>query len=141
MAVLDYILIVDDNRADRILLEFEFERLGLARHIQCLEHGGMALDFLSDLSRQDNDGSGLPSIIFLDVNMPYMDGFQFLSEFAKLKNSIPILDTFMIIVLVSVPLSDDAEQGLAYPFVRDSLVKMDISADHLQELVEKCLSS
>ena len=49
--------------------------------IKAFENGKMALD---DLKGRIEYGDGIPEVIFLDINMPIMDGWEFLEELLNL---------------------------------------------------------
>jgi CheY-like chemotaxis protein len=64
-------------------------------------------------------GDPLPEVIFLDVNMPIWDGWDFLDEFSKLQ-----LDSFPdIYIVTSSTHSMEREKALSYPIVKDCIVK------------------
>jgi CheY-like chemotaxis protein len=46
-----------------------------------------AIEFLKNMERLDVAEKVLPDVIFLDIDMPLMDGFQFLDEFEKLSDT------------------------------------------------------
>lgn len=62
--------------------------------IESYENGKIALDAMTDF--HDN-GKQIPQIIFLDINMPIMDGWEFLEAFIK----IPIQDKIRINIVTS----------------------------------------
>lgn len=57
----------------------------LAERIIFFEDGEKALQFLSDNSSINEN---IPDIIFLDIRMPIMDGWQFIEEYQSLENKI-----------------------------------------------------
>lgn len=64
-------------------------------------------------------GEPLPEVIFLDVNMPIWDGWDFLDEFMKLG-----LEKYPdVYIVTSSTHSMEKEKALSYPIVRDCLVK------------------
>lgn len=63
----------------------------------------------------------VPDVIFVDINMPLMNGFQFVEEFEK-NYSHKFPDTQLYVLSSSVR-SDDRRRSLAYPSVRDFLIK------------------
>jgi CheY-like chemotaxis protein len=91
------ILIVDDDYASNYLTEMILQDLQITEHIYLARNGKEALDLIKDYCQDDRQPtlSPCPQLIFLDINMPVMDGFEFLEEFEKLdyikKNPIPIL--------------------------------------------------
>ena len=70
-------LLIDDNYIDNIVTRKLLENSGFAENIIIRESPDDAMQSLSD-------GSVAPDVIFLDIRMPLMDGFEFLEEFDKL---------------------------------------------------------
>jgi CheY-like chemotaxis protein len=77
------VLLVDDNPMDNMVNSQLITQSGFAKKSNCFESAKETLEFL-----RSADVSELPEIIFLDIIMPGMDGFQFLEEFEKLDASI-----------------------------------------------------
>ena len=61
------------------------------------------------------------ALIFLDINMPHMDGWQFLDEFQKLESSVQ--KNFTIIMLTSSIDMDDIQKSKSYDCVDDFISK------------------
>jgi CheY-like chemotaxis protein len=71
-------MLIDDNEIDNIINEKILESNNFADTIMVFQKSEEALAYLKEHQRQPEL---LPEIIFLDINMPVMDGFQFLKEF------------------------------------------------------------
>lgn len=90
------ILIVDDDYASNYLTEMILQDLQITEHIYLARNGKEALDLIKEYCQDDRQPTSkpCPQLIFLDINMPVMDGFEFLEEFEKIehikKNPIPI---------------------------------------------------
>lgn len=74
----------------------------------------------------------LPFIIFLDINMPIMDGWEFLEEFQKLPAVVQAKSK--IVVLTSSIDSEDIEKSKTYPVVSD-FVSKPLTVQKLKELM------
>ena len=83
---LNCVLLVDDNESDNFIHARVLEKSGVTNHIEIAVNGKDALDFLTSTGKcghAENQYSQ-PDLIFLDINMPIMDGWEFLAEYQKL---------------------------------------------------------
>ena len=93
-------MLIDDNEIDNFINQKMIEGTNFAERIYVNTSGKSALEFLVNLQRDKNlDKDLIPDIIFLDINMPLMDGFQFLKEFEKLGE--PIIRKSKIVMLTT----------------------------------------
>lgn len=110
MKKINSILLIDDEDIANFINQKVIESLNIAQRIQTFDSGVRAMDYLK-LIQDENAYYRMfaPQIILLDINMPVMDGFQFLDEFDKLSifKQKPI-DIFM---LSSSPNSDDIDRA------------------------------
>jgi CheY-like chemotaxis protein len=72
-----------------------------------------------ELKKRIDNGEQIPDVIFLDVNMPIWDGWDFLDEFSKLEISIRP----EIYIVTSSSHSLDREKAATYPIVSRCLTK------------------
>ena len=79
------IMLVDDNETDNFIHRRVLELNNFAEKIIIKNSGKSALEYL-ELYKQQPEL--LPEIIFLDINMPIVDGFVFLFEFESFVDSI-----------------------------------------------------
>ena len=75
---IDLVMLVDDNDTDNFISKRIIEITKFAKRVVVKSSGRSALDYL--IEHQTN-ATELPNIIFLDINMPIVDGFVFLYEF------------------------------------------------------------
>jgi CheY-like chemotaxis protein len=89
------VMLIDDNEIDNLINQKMLEASNIAETIFMHTGAKSALEFLKNMEKLASNGVGLPEIIFLDIDMPLMDGFQFLDEFDKLsdyiKNNVSII--------------------------------------------------
>jgi CheY-like chemotaxis protein len=77
---IDLVMLVDDNETDNFISKRIIEITKFAIRVEVKNSGKSALDYLKEHQTSPED---LPNIIFLDINMPIVDGFVFLYEFEK----------------------------------------------------------
>jgi CheY-like chemotaxis protein len=95
------ILLIDDNEADNFLHQIVIEDLDCAEKVTALTNGKEAIDYIQKLL---DEGKSWPEIVFLDINMPVMDGWEFLEEYGKLKG---IDEHPKIIMMLTTSLNPD----------------------------------
>ena len=83
---LNCVLLVDDNESDNFLHKRVLEKADITDHIEIAMNGKEALEFLSSKEKCGKSGNSYsqPELIFLDINMPVMDAWEFLEEYNKL---------------------------------------------------------
>jgi CheY-like chemotaxis protein len=112
------ILLVDDSEMDNYISEFLVKESNLAEEINVFKSPIEALEYLAVLqSRQEE----FPDAIFLDINMPDMDGFGFLDEFSKFPEEI--IKRTSVFMLTSSNDENDIEKALKYSVVKKYFVK------------------
>ena len=79
---LQEILLVDDSHSDNFIHERRIRNMNVTERIVTKYNGREAIDYLSTALSEDTYPA--PDLIFLDINMPVMDGWEFLEEYAKL---------------------------------------------------------
>src|SRR5688500_247546 len=109
------VLLVDEDQIDNFINERMILSTNFADEVTVKFSAMAALDHLRALKKEDAE---FPAIIFLDLNMPIMDGFGFLDEVAKDNElSKHIVSKSKIIVLSSSISPADIDRASANPFV------------------------
>lgn len=125
------ICLIDDDKIYQFTARKMLEATGMTKQIQSFYDGSEALTFFS--GENSNDVANLPDVIFLDINMPVMNGWEFLEEYEKLCNQFP---KNMLLYVVSSSVDDaDIRRSKQYGSVTDYIVKP-ISRMRYQELLE-----
>jgi len=83
MKKLDTILLIDDDQATNFIHKFILEKEQCAKNIICKQSGQDALNYLT--SKVDNKYPQ-HDIIFMDINMHGMNGWEFIEEYKKIDN-------------------------------------------------------
>jgi CheY-like chemotaxis protein len=78
------VMLIDDNEIDNLINQKMIEAAIIADNIYTHTGAKSAIEFLKNMEKTDVADQVLPDVIFLDIDMPLMDGFQFLDEFEKL---------------------------------------------------------
>lgn len=105
------VLVVDDSEIDHISMQYALEDFDPAIDMISAYDGQEALDLLATLEHQ-------PNLIFLDINMPGMDGHGFLSAYAKASFA-----TSVVVMLTSSDQTQDRQKCEMYDFVQEYLIK------------------
>lgn len=83
------VMLIDDNELDNFINQKVIESSSFADKIYTSTNGQSALEFLKNLIlNMDLIDAIFPQVLFVDINMPLMDGFQFITEFEKLSDAV-----------------------------------------------------
>lgn len=101
------VLIIDDNDLDNFINQKILESSLFAKSIYVNTSGTSALEFLKNMSTvgKEIDEKIFPEVIFVDINMPLMDGFQFINNLIKLEYE-SLKDSKIVILTTSLNPSD-----------------------------------
>jgi CheY-like chemotaxis protein len=133
MRQLDIACIIDDDELFTYVLSKQMEVLGFCKSVIVFPNGLEALNRLRQLL---DTPEALPSVIFLDLNMPVLDGWQFLDKFQRLQ---PAKKIAIYIVSSSIDAADH-EKALAYNEVANFFIKP-VTKENLVEVWNQMLPS
>ncbi|WP_316820544.1 response regulator [Pedobacter gandavensis] len=118
MNSLKKIALIDDDSTFVFLTKRMMKAANISTHIDEFNDGLQALTFLK---ANRNNEEVLPDVIFLDLSMPIMDGWEFLEEFTVER---PSIQKSIILYIVSSSISPhDIERSRDYSVVSDFIIK------------------
>lgn len=121
---IEVLMLIDDSTFDQMIYRRIAEKSGLVNTLLQYTNPEEALEYLFDVQNPR------PSLILLDINMPQMDGFEFL-EAATEKVGIELCP---VVVMLTTSLNPkDAQRAKRFELVRDFLNKP-LTHDQLRAL-------
>lgn len=125
------ILLVDDDPDDNFLHQMIIEDSGFCEHVRIAENGIQALSYLT---QTEASNYVRPDIILLDINMPGMNGFEFLQAYSSLPSHLKAKVVLMMLTTSLNP--DDKRKAQAYGII-DSFKSKPLTMDLLAQVVNE----
>jgi CheY-like chemotaxis protein len=129
MNAIKTIFIVDDDMIYQLFTQKIIENLDSTIDVQLYNDGDEAL---TALKKMVTEGATLPDIILLDINMPIMDGWEFMEEYVLLKSKLP--RPIQIYIVSSSIAESDLKRAKLHTDIIDYVSKP-IESDRLAEIV------
>lgn len=86
MSVLKKVMLIDDDQVNNFVCESIIKSEHFAEEVVSYEMAEDALEYLKGAAA--NNPGAFPDLIFLDINMPGMDGWSFIDEYRKIPEEI-----------------------------------------------------
>jgi CheY-like chemotaxis protein len=135
MKKLNCILLVDDYDADNYYNNFILKDASVSNHVNIALNGVEALEYLRKSGEYDHNGLfPRPELIFLDINMPLMNGFEFLEKFKMF--DVSFKSSTRIIILTTSLNPDDRARALQINEVKDFINKP-LTIELIHQLIAK----
>lgn len=129
---IERVLIIDDNEIDALICTKVFKKYDSAIELVTFVGAKEALEFLKD--KIQNNPESLPDLILLDLYMPLMNGWFFLTEYKKIAEQLP--KKIVIIVASSTTYDKDLTQIQAHKEISGHLSKP-LTVEKIQHIQEK----
>ena len=126
MAIAQRFILVDDNEADNVYHEIMIRRAGFTGEVLVFESSADALAFLQA------DPLTLPTCLFLDINMPQMDGFEFARLASPLLHDKP---TVVVMMLTSSDAPQDRQRARETSLIQGFVTKP-LTAQRVKDLLQ-----
>ena len=125
--MLDTVLLIDDDETDHFFFKRLVHKSNLIKDVICFHYADEALQFLQSRERPKID------VIFLDINMPRMSGFDFLEEAtASLPKSFN--ESVNVVMLTSSVAPQDQARAAEFDVIK-AYVNKPLDADGLASIV------
>ena len=136
---LQCVLLIDDDEPTNFINKIIVQRSDCTDHIQIAESAEEALDYLQHRGEFcNNSGSPLPELIFLDINMPKLNGWDFLNEYREWKSRGKYEP---VIVMLTTSLNPEDENRALHTSEVTAYESKPLSKNKLSELLEQHFSS
>ena len=125
-----HILIIDDDEINNFIAAKLIDKIPPKAKVSTCVNGQEGINFVKNKLNNQNE---FPDIIFLDINMPLMNGWEFLEEYEQIKNYIKKKVT--INMLSSSVYNDDITKAETYTTV-NKFISKPLTVDKIKDLYE-----
>jgi CheY-like chemotaxis protein len=125
---LSFIMLIDDNPDDNFYHERVIKKSGMAEKVLAMTDAADALRYLQSRTAAEPG----PELIFLDINMPGMNGIEFLQEYRKFP------ERAVVVMLTTSENPDDKARAAATNVIADFRTKP-LSKEILEDVILKYL--
>ncbi|MAD97512.1 MAG: response regulator [Flavobacteriaceae bacterium] len=129
MKKLNCVLLIDDSEPTNYVNKKIVTKANITEKIVAVESGFEALDYLKTRTNE----ADIPELIFLDINMPGMSGWEFLTEYEKLPKNDKAL---VVVVMLTTSLNpSDRTKAVRLGYVGDFIIKP-LNLEKVEEIYE-----
>lgn len=137
---LNCVLLIDDDEPTNFLSSMQIESADCAEHLQIVNSGQEALDYLTksgNFTATCNDFLCAPDLILLDINMPAMNGWEFLEKYEKLEKENK---GNVVMVMLTTSLNPDDEVKASGISCISGYETKPLTAKKLDGILKKCFA-
>jgi CheY-like chemotaxis protein len=120
-------MLIDDNKLDNFFHERVIRKTNAAKNIISMSSAQEALDYIRDKNTDTQ-----PDLIFLDINMPGMDGWEFIDQYKK--HNLHLQTSIIVVMLTTSENPDDKTRALNDGVLKDFKSKP-LTKEMLEELL------
>lgn len=122
------LLVIDDDDINIFIIKKIIEKTGYNVDMVSKSNGRLAIDYLADIAQNEEL---FPQLILIDINMPILNGWEFLEAYQKLSINKRV-DMYM---LSSSVYENDIERSRTFTAIKGFISKP-LSIDKLSELLK-----
>lgn len=127
---LNSILVIDDDEPTNYLNLMIIEEAQCANFVKAVQSGKEALDYLENSNHLNES----PDLIILDINMPAMNGWEFLEKYRLLQKNKQ--GKVMVVMLTTSLFPEDREKAIEIPEV-SGFENKPLTREKLDKILEK----
>ncbi len=133
MGRINTVLLIDDDEINNLICTKIIKKSDFAENIVTCLGARQALIYLQE-ALQENSDKEIPELILLDINMPAMNGWDFLNHYEQIGG---LQDKNIVLIMLSSSMYiDDINRAKTYISVADYITKP-LTAAHLQQIRDK----
>ena len=136
MKKLNCILLVDDNEDDNYFHTLTIQELNAAEQIKTAINGVKALEYL-EKGKEDPQNFPIPDLIFLDINMPGINGFEFLEKAKQRKLIHEGVPAVVVMLTSSLNPNDEKKAKEQFSSEIKDFQNKPLTVEMLKKIIEK----
>ena len=129
---LDKVLIVDDSEADTFIHVRQLKKAGIVNNITTKRNGREALDYLCT---PEAGRYPAPELVFLDINMPVMNGWEFLDAYQSLPDEQRA--NIVVTMLTTSASNRDRDKAAGYGILINDYEEKPLTVEKIHRITQR----